>query len=245
MKELKVTALTVAYGEHIVLHDVDLHAPVGTVTGVIGPNGAGKSTLLKAVAGLVRPVAGEVTFGGAPVTTARASIAYLPQRGRVDWDYPATVADVVAMGRYPLLAPWQRFGRRHRQAVDEALGRVGMADLRNRHIRALSGGQQQRMFLARALAQEAEVLLLDEPFVGVDMLTVEHVSSLLRDVAVAGAAVVVVDHDLVAVDTLCDRLLLLNGRAVAHGPTADVLVGRVVARAYGRAPLSLLDDGTG
>ncbi len=225
--------LTVTYRQRPALRGVNLDAPRGLVTGVIGPNGAGKSTLLKAILGLVRPDAGQITVEGRPVAELRRTIAYLPQRSVIDWDYPAQVAEVVAMGRYPHLGLVGRLSRADRVKVTKALERVGLEDYATRQIGELSGGQQQRVFFARALAQEASLLLLDEPFAAVDALTVALLSRLLRDLASEGLGLVVVNHDLATISGLCDRLLLLNQVAVAYGPSADVLTPELLARAYG------------
>ncbi len=238
MSGLSVRGLTVTYRRRPALRGVALDAPLGAVTGVVGPNGAGKSTLLKAVLGLVTPDTGTVTVDGRPVGEQRRRLAYLPQRSAVDWDYPAQVAEVVAMGRYPHLGPVRRMRDVDRRQVAAALERVGLTALATRQIGELSGGQQQRVFFARALAQEASLLLLDEPFAAVDAPTVRLLSDLLRDLAAAGHGVVVVNHDLSAVDALCDRLVVLNQTVLAEGPTAQVLVPDVLGRAYGDPALA-------
>jgi len=233
---LRVRALSVSYGHLLAVRSVDLDAPAGVVTGIVGPNGAGKSTLLKATVGLVRTSAGSVTVNGNPVDAERSRIAYLAQRAAVDWDYPATVRDVVAMGRYPHLRLLQRFGSDNRARVTDALRRVRMSELADRRVGELSGGQQQRVFLARALAQEARLLLLDEPFAGVDTVTIELLRRLLTEVASGGATVVIVNHDLDVVRTFCDNLVLLNRRVVAAGAPDDVLDPATLARTYGSTP---------
>jgi len=233
---LAVRGLTVTYRQRAALRGVAFDAADGQVTGVVGPNGAGKSTLLKAVVGLVAPDAGTVTVGGKPIGRMRRQVAYLPQRSVIDWDYPAQVGEVVAMGRYPHLGPLRRRHAHDRQQVANALERVRLAELATRQIGELSGGQQQRVFLARALAQEASLYLLDEPFAGVDAPTVTLLSTLLRELAAAGSAVVLVNHDLAAVETLCDRLLLLNQVVIAEGASAEVLLPEVLSAAYGAVP---------
>ncbi|MDQ3709086.1 MAG: ABC transporter ATP-binding protein [Actinomycetota bacterium] len=237
--DLAVRGLTVTYRRRPALRAVTFHAPAGSVTGVIGPNGAGKSTLLKAVLGLVRPDTGVVTVGGRPAAAARRRTAYVPQRSMIDWDYPAVVHEVVAMGRYPHLGLLRPRSGEDRRKIDEALDRVGLTEYASRQIGELSGGQQQRVFLARALAQEASLLLLDEPFAGVDALTIALLGTLLRDLAADGACVVVVNHDLSTIDTLCDRLLLLAQRVVAAGPAAAVLTPAALGAAYGAVPAQL------
>lgn len=236
MSDLVARDLTVTYRRSPVLRGVDLDAPSGSITGIVGPNGAGKSTLLKGVLGLVRPDAGHVTVDGEPLDLARRRIAYLPQRSAIDWDYPAQVREVVAMGRYPHLGQLRRMRARDRDLVAGALERVGLTDYRTRQIGELSGGQQQRVFLARALAQEASLLLLDEPFAGVDAPTVTLLVGLLHELAADGAGVVVVNHDLSTLDELTDRLVLLNRSVVAAGPTVEVLTAEALAAAYGAVP---------
>lgn len=232
--QLSVRGLTVSY-RRPVLRGVDLDAPAGAVTGVIGPNGAGKSTLLRAVLGLVGVDHGTVTVGGQPVGAALRHVAYLPQRPAVDWDYPAQVREVVAMGRYPHRR-WRRHRAADRAAVDDALARVGLESFARQRVGELSGGQRQRVFVARALAQEASLLLLDEPFVGVDALTVSLLCGVLRDAAAEGTTIVVVNHDLSMVPALCDHLVVLSRRVVAEGPVGAVLTDQVLATAYGVVP---------
>lgn len=233
--DLRVRGLTVRYRHDPVLVDADLDAEPGSVTGVVGPNGGGKSTLLKAVMGLVAPDRGQVAVGGGPLDAVRRRVAYLPQRSAVDWDYPAQVREVVAMGRYPHLRLLRRATRRDHALVDAALERTGLVDLAGEQVGELSGGQQQRVFVARALAQEASLLLLDEPFAAVDGPTVRLLHRVLRELAAAGATVVVVDHDLSSVDVLCDRAVLVSGRVVAAGPPRAALTAAALAEAYGTA----------
>lgn len=234
MSGLSVRGLTVSY-RRPVLRSVDLDAPAGAVTGVIGPNGAGKSTLLRAVLGLVRADHGTATVDGQPAGKELRRVAYLPQRPGVDWDYPVQVREVVAMGRYPHrgLRPYRRADW---AAVDDALARVGLESFARQRVGELSGGQRQRVFVARALAQEASLLLLDEPFVGVDALTVSLLCGVLRDAAGAGMTIVVVNHDLSMVPALCDHLVVLSRRVVAEGPVAAVLTDEVLGTAYGVVP---------
>ncbi|CAN5262033.1 metal ABC transporter ATP-binding protein [soil metagenome] len=231
--DLRVRGLAVSYRRTTVLRDVDLDAPAGAVTGIVGPNGAGKSTLLKAVLGLIRPDSGRVEVAGGSVDAARRRITYVPQRSAIDWDYPAQVGEVVTMGRYPHLGMLRRMRDGDRALVDAALDRVGLSDYRSRQIGELSGGQQQRVFLARALAQQASLLVLDEPFAGVDAPTVTLLGGLLRELAAGGVAVVMVNHDLSMLRELTDRLVLLNGTVVAAGTTDDVLTSDKLAATYG------------
>lgn len=242
--QLEVRGVTVSYGGLVALRDVSLTALGGEVLGVVGPNGAGKSTLIKAILGLVPLDAGAITLDGGPAGANRSALAYLPQRSTVDWHYPAQVREVVAMGRYPHRGALRRRTATDRQAVDDALDRVGLADLGRRPIGELSGGQQQRVFLARALAQQARVLLLDEPFAGVDALTEQLLVDRLRTLAAEGVAVVIVHHDLASVGALFDRLLLLSRRVVAFGPTAQVFTAESVGAAYGGVPALLRAGGS-
>jgi manganese transport system ATP-binding protein len=232
---LEVRGLTVRYGDVVALEDVDLVVGPGEACGLVGVNGSGKSTLFKAVVGLVRPRAGEVTVLGDPADRARRAglVAYVPQADDVDRDFPVDVADVVLMGRYHRMGWRRRPGPADRAAVAAALERVGLADLAGRQVGRLSGGQRQRVLLARALAQEARLLLLDEPFTGVDAVSEAAVTAVLRDLVADGCALVVSTHDLAALPALCARSVLLQGRVLAHGPTAEVLTPDNLARVFG------------
>lgn len=230
---VEVHDLTVAYGDKPVLWDIDLSVPAGVLMGVVGPNGAGKTTLLKAMLGLVRPVAGRVLVNGKPFAPRDRAVAYVPQRGSVDWDFPTTVRDVVTMGTYGRLGWFRRPGAAERAVADAALGRVGMGDFAGRQISQLSGGQQQRVFLARALAQDAPVYLMDEPFQGVDAVTERAIVDVLRDLRTRGRTVVVVHHDLQTVPEYFDWVTLLNVRRIASGPVAEAFTPANLRAAYG------------
>jgi manganese/zinc/iron transport system ATP- binding protein len=227
--------LTVAYGPHVALWDADFVAAPGTITGILGPNGSGKSTLLKALLGLVTPAAGRVLLFGGPFAEHRRRIAYVPQRGAVDWDFPATVFDVALMGTYAKLGWFRRPGRRERELAAQSLHRVGLTALQTRQIGELSGGQQQRTFLARALAQQADVLILDEPFQGVDAATEADIMTVLRSLRDDGKTVIAVHHDLHTAKDYFDCAVLLNRRVLAAGPASDVLTAENLAKAYARA----------
>lgn len=230
---IEVSGLSVAYHTRPVLLGISAAIRRGEVVGVIGPNGAGKSTLFRALLGLVPAAVGRIRLMGGEVRTNRRWVAYLPQRDAIDWDFPAVVEDVVMMGRYPHLG-WGRWpSRRERPAVDACLEALGITDLRGRHIGELSGGQQQRTLLARALAQEAQILLLDEPFMGVDAATEQAILGLLAHLRREGKTVLIVDHDLARAGEAYDRLLLLNQRLVAFGPPAQVLMPELLRVTYG------------
>jgi manganese/zinc/iron transport system ATP- binding protein len=238
---LSIHDMTVAYERKPVLWDIDLDLPEGRIIGLIGPNGAGKSTLLRAVLDLIPRASGRVLVYGQPYRRQRHQVAYVPQRGSVDWDFPVNALDVVAMGRYGRIGWCRPVGRSHRRAALEALDRVGMADLARRQISRLSGGQQQRVFLARALTQEASLYLMDEPFASVDAATEQAIVRVLRDLRAAGRTVLVVHHDLQTVTEYFDHLILLNMRLVAHGPVSDVFTPQLLRRTYG-GRLTLLSE---
>ncbi|MFM8271485.1 MAG: metal ABC transporter ATP-binding protein [Gemmata sp.] len=225
--------LTVAYREKPVLWDVDLEVPPGVLMAVVGPNGAGKTTLIKSVLGLVKPVSGEVLVQGKPYSPRAQAVAYVPQRGTVDWDFPTTVFDVALMGTYGRLGWFRRPGAAERARAAEALARVGMGAFAERQISQLSGGQQQRVFLARALVQDAPVYLMDEPFQGVDAVTERAIVDILRELRTRGRTVVVVHHDLATVPEYFDWVTLLNVRKVASGPVAEVFTEANLRAAYG------------
>jgi len=230
---LDVADLTVAYRDVPVLWDVDLAVPEGVLLAVVGPNGAGKTTFIKAVLGLVRPAAGQVLIHGRPYAESRRLVAYVPQRGSVDWDFPTSVLDVVTMGLYGRLGWFRRPGRAEREAALHALDEVGMADLAGRQIAQLSGGQQQRVFLARALVQDASVYFMDEPFQGVDATTERAIVTLLQRLRAAGKTLLVVHHDLQTVPEYFDQVMLLNVRRIAAGPVADVFTDENLRLTYG------------
>jgi len=241
---LHVEDLTVAYGTTPVLWDVDLDIPPGVMAAIVGPNGAGKSTLIRAALGLVRPVAGHVRFLGRPVRDMRRRIGYVPQRSAVDWDFPTTALDVVTMGLYGRLGWLRRPGRSERDAARAALARVGMEDYADRQISRLSGGQQQRVFIARALVQDADIYLLDEPMAGVDATTERAIVSILHGLRDAGRTVIVVHHDLSTVRRYFDWLVMLNLRIVAQGPVDAVYTAANLRATYG-AQLAILETPAG
>lgn len=221
----------------IKVHDASFTLARGSMTALVGPNGAGKSTLLKGILGLT-PVhdADAVRFLGEPLERARARVAYLPQRSEIDWNFPATALDVVAMGLYRRLGLFRRVGRAARDEARAALGLVGLAGSADTPVGELSGGQRQRVLVARALVQRAELLLLDEPFANVDEVTERTIAEVLQDLRRRhGATILAVHHDLGTVRALFDDAILFNARVLAHGPAADTLADAAVARAYGLA----------
>jgi manganese/zinc/iron transport system ATP- binding protein len=237
---LRLRNVTVSYDRKPAVRGVSVDIPMATRVAIVGPNGAGKSTVIKAAVGLVPLDSGEIRIHGERVDRVRQRVAYVPQRSTVDWDFPVLVRDVVMMGRYGVLG-WLRWpSRSDRAIVDSALERMGMAEFADRQIGQLSGGQQQRVFLARALAQEADILLLDEPFVGVDAATEEAIFGLLDDAQREGKTVVVVNHDLSSVRRHFDLVLLLNGRVVAYGPPDATMRPEILQRTYG-GRLTVLD----
>ncbi len=230
---LSVRGLTVTYGQKPAVFSVDANFVEGAITAIIGPNGAGKSTLLKAALGIVRPLSGQIAFYGRSLEEARDRIAYVPQRASVDWDFPTRALDVVMMGLYRQLGLLGRAGKSHRARALDCLDRVGMADFAERQIGQLSGGQQQRVFLARALAQSADLYLLDEPFAGVDAATEKAIIGLLKALKSEGKTVVVVHHDLSTVRDYFDRVLVINTRKVSEGPVAEAFTADALQAAYG------------
>jgi manganese/zinc/iron transport system ATP- binding protein len=236
-----VHGLTVAYQGRPVLWDVEYEAPDRQLIAIVGPNGAGKSSLIKACLGLVPKASGTVEVHGRPVEWQRRLIGYVPQRSSVDWDFPVSALEVVAMGRYGMLGWCRPVTRRHREAALACLDQVGLADLAQRQISQLSGGQQQRVFLARALAQEARLYFMDEPFAGVDAATEGAIVDVLRRLKTEGRTVIVVHHDLQTVRDYFDHLLLLNMRVIAAGPVAAIFTADNLRRTYG-GRLALLDE---
>ena len=230
---VEATDLTLAFQQRPVLWDVDLEVPQGVLMAIVGPSGAGKTTLLRTVLGLLRPDAGEVRVFGQPYAEQRRLVAYVPQRGSVDWDFPTTALDIVTMGTYGGLGWMRRPGSSERARATAALARVGMQAYADRQISRLSGGQQQRVFLARALVQDAQVYLMDEPFQGVDATTERAIVDLLRALRADGKTVVAVHHDLQTVPEYFDQVMLLNVRRIAAGPVRKVFTDENLRLTYG------------
>lgn len=230
---LEVEGLTVAYGKQTALWELSFALPQGVSVAVVGPNGAGKSTLLKSCVGILTPLAGSIQLLGSAAKRVRRRVAFVPQREAVDWDFPICVEELVKMGRFGHVGLLRPFSRRDRAAVDWAMEKCGIADLRKRQIGHLSGGQQQRAFLARALAQEADLYLLDEPFAGVDAATEELLIQLMRELVQGGKTFIAVHHNLASLEEAFDWVLLLNTRQIAVGPFTEVMTPDCLKAAYG------------
>ena len=240
---LSVYDLTVAYHRKPVVWDIGFDIPGGSLVGIVGPNGAGKSTLLKAVMDLVPRASGRIEVFGKPFRQNRHRVGYVPQRESVDWDFPVDAIDVVTMGLYSKIGWCLPVRKRHRQTAMKALSQVGIADLAGRQISQLSGGQQQRTFLARALVQDADLYLMDEPFAAVDAATERAIVDILRTMKQRGKTAVVIHHDLQTVADYFDYVVLLNMRVVAHGPTVEVFTSENLHKTYG-GRLTLLEEVT-
>ena len=230
--ELRVRDLTVSYNRVPALHHIAFDVSCGQCVALLGPNGAGKSTLLKALAGLLPIETGTIDFHGKPVRGATRDFAYLPQREAIDWDFPTDVRGLVEMGRYARVGWLGRYSREDATAVDAAMKAMQLEEVEHRQVSALSGGQQQRSFLARALAQEAHVFLLDEPFTGLDKPTQDNLKALLRELRDAGKLIVASHHDLANVAEIFDQVLFLNGELLAAGTVGDVFNDENIRRTY-------------
>lgn len=229
-KSILVQDLTVTYDVKPVIWDIDMTFEKGKITAIIGPNGAGKSTLVKTIMGLVKPISGSVTInspGGVK------DIAYVPQTGAVDWDFPATVEDIVLMGRYGHVGWFRKIREADKRIADAMIQKVGMEEFKDRQIRQLSGGQQQRVFLARALTQEAQIYILDEPLKGVDVKTERVLMDLLRELANQGKTVIAVHHDLSSVSKYFDEVAMVNVKLVASGPVSSTFNQDNIDKAFG------------
>ncbi len=238
---LLIEDVTVAYQHRPVLWNIDYQAPSGKLIAIVGPNGSGKTTLIKATLDLVPRATGQVLIFGEPYRQQRHRVGYVPQRTSVDWDFPVSALDVVAMGMYRKIGWLRPVSRKYRDAAKQALDRVGMVDFANRQINQLSGGQQQRVFLARALVQNADLYFMDEPFAGVDAATERAIVDILRQLRESGKTVIVVHHDLQTVHEYFDEVVLLNMRLIAAGPTLDVFTTDNLRKTYG-GKLALLDQ---
>lgn len=230
---IEVHDLTVSYDQSPVLWNVDLSLPSGKLIGILGPNGAGKSTLIKAIMDLVKPTSGYVKIFDKTLQDVRSRISYVPQRESVDWNFPASVLDVVMMGTYGKLGLFKRPGKKEKKIALGCLDQVGMMSFVNRQISELSGGQQQRVFIARALAQEADLYLMDEPFAGVDMATETAIFQLLKDMTAKGKTIIVVHHDIHSAMNYFDWVIMLNLHLVGSGPTDLVMTEELLRKTYG------------
>jgi ABC-type Mn2+/Zn2+ transport system ATPase subunit len=239
---IDIENVTVAYHGKIALHSASLQLQSGSICGLVGMNGAGKSTLFKAIMGFIKPATGRILVNGLPIHQAQKNnlVAYVPQSEEVDWNFPVSVADVVMMGRYGYMNLLRIPRSIDKQAVRESLERVQMGDLRDRQIGELSGGQKKRTFFARALAQQAQVLLLDEPFAGVDVKTEKMLIDLLLQLRELGHTILISTHDLTSIKTFCDRVVLINRSILAYGSTSDVFTPENIARAFNNS----LGDGS-
>ncbi|NEQ49891.1 MAG: metal ABC transporter ATP-binding protein [Leptolyngbya sp. SIO3F4] len=242
---ITVDDITVTYSNaHLALYNASCYVQPATITGLVGPNGGGKSTLFKTIMGFVTPNQGRVHIDGLSVKMAqkRQLIAYVPQSDDVDWNFPVSVADVVMMGRYGYMNMLRIPSHEDRQQVMESLDRVGMTDFRYRQIGELSGGQKKRAFLARAMAQKSRVILLDEPFTGVDVKTEKQIINLLLRLREDGHTILVSTHDLASISTFCDRTILLNRTILAEGTTADTFTAENLSMTFGGLPLNRLSQ---
>ncbi|MDB4835520.1 metal ABC transporter ATP-binding protein [Cyclobacteriaceae bacterium] len=230
---LDVNDLTVSYDKKPVLWNINFSIPKGKIVGIMGPNGAGKSTLIKAIMELLPLSSGIIKVFGKNLNSVRKSVAYVPQRTSVDWDFPTTVHDVVMMGRYPFIGLLKRPKVADYEIVDNCIKNLGLTNLKDRQIAELSGGQQQRVFLARALAQEADLYIMDEPFAGVDASTEAIIIDLFKKMKDAGKTVIVVHHDLQTAAEYFDWLVLLNQRLIANGPFNKVFSKENLSTTYG------------
>ena len=238
MSIIKVEDLTVAYEDKPVLWDIELEVKKGVLMAVVGPNGAGKSTLIKAMLDLIKPITGEVRFYGEKYSKVRDRIAYVPQRGSVDWDFPTTVFDVVEMGRYGKVGWLKRVGKIDKEKTGEAIKMVEMEEFSDRQISQLSGGQQQRVFLARALVQEADIYFMDEPFQGVDNKTEKSIIKILKKLRDENKTVIVVHHDLQTVKEYFDYVTFINVSVVASGPVEEIFTPENIEKTYKNKKLS-------
>jgi len=231
---LDISDMTVSYSQVPALHHIHLKVRCGQCVALLGPNGAGKSTLLKALAGLLPLETGSISFHGHSVHGVTQDFAYLPQRENIDWDFPATVRGLVEMGRFLRVGWWRRYSRRDAAAVEEAIHLMQLEELAHRQISALSGGQQQRTFLARALAQEAHVVLLDEPFTGLDKPNQDNLKGLIGRLRAQGKLVIASHHDLASVPEIFDHVVFLNGELIAAGPVGEVFSEANIQKTYSR-----------
>jgi manganese/zinc/iron transport system ATP- binding protein len=236
---ISVKNLSVFYGNKQILSDISVDIPVGVICVIIGPNGAGKTTFIKALLGLVDNAIGSIQLLGQSGTEALRSVAYVPQRRTVDWDFPISVIDVVLMGCYQALGWFRRPSQQDRQRAFQALRHVNMVEHAERPISQLSGGERQRVFLARALLQDAQLYIMDEPFVGVDAITESTIVNVLKELRMQGKTIIVVHHDLQTMQEYFDWVIMLNRQLIAAGPLNEVFTKKNIERTYGALPTFL------
>ena len=225
MNAIEIKNLTVAYGENIALEDFNLDVEIGSLMALVGPNGAGKSTLIKTILKFLKQITGEIRISG-------KSLAYVPQRNSVDWDFPTTLFDVVEMGCYGRVGLFKRVNKEEKVKVLKAIEQVGMLDFKNRQISELSGGQQQRAFIARALVQEADIYLMDEPFQGVDSTTEKSIVNILKKLKSDGKTLIIVHHDLQTVPTYFESVTFINKTVIASGKVKEVFTQENIDKTY-------------
>ncbi len=238
---ISIRDLSLSYDNKRVLSNIFLEIPSGKCIGVIGPNGAGKSTLFKAILGLTHNMKGQVKIFGSSIDKVRKRIAYIPQKDEIDWQFPALVEDVVLMGRYPHVPLFRRLSEEDRNIARRAMEDLGIYELKDRQIGLLSGGQQQRVFIARALCQETDILLLDEPFVGVDTVTEQRIIEIIKKKIDENKTILVVHHDLATVNEYFDQVIMINQRLIAYGDTSAVYTPTNISRTYA-SQLKILQD---
>lgn len=244
-KPIDVSNITVAYQNKKAVENVSVSIEPGKITGIIGPNGAGKSTFLKSVIGLIKTESGKVTVGDQPLRAVRKKIAYVEQRSAIDLTFPIKVDETVLLGTYPQLRLFRRPKKAQKEKVVECLKKVKMEDFANRQIGNLSGGQLQRVFIARALAQEADIIFLDEPFVGIDMVSEKLIVDILKQLRDEGKTIVIVHHDLHKTKEYFDNLIILNKELVADGSVNQTFTAENIRKAYGDSMTEILTKGVG
>ncbi|WEG73748.1 metal ABC transporter ATP-binding protein [Vagococcus intermedius] len=233
-KAIAVEDLTVSYQGKTALSDINLMIQPGAITGIIGPNGAGKSTLLKGMMGLIKTDSGKVSIGNQELQKRQRDIAYVEQRSEIDLNFPITVEEVVLLGSYPKLGLFKRPKEKEKELVTECLKLVKMVEFRTRQIGELSGGQLQRVFIARALAQEADIIFLDEPFVGIDMSSEQVIIDILKQLKAQGKTILIVHHDLHKVTDYFDDVIILKKQLIAYGPVEHIFTSETLEKAYGQ-----------
>lgn len=238
---LEVNNLTVSYSNKVALKDVNFSIERGKLVGIIGPNGSGKSSLMKSVLNLTAKDSGEIKINGEVIEKNRENIAYIPQRTNIDWDFPILVKDTVLLGTFPKLGLFKRPKEKEKKLAADALKKVGMQDFADKQIGELSGGQQQRVFLARSLAQNADIFFMDEPFVGIDINSEEIIINILKELRDQGKTLFVIHHDLTKVEDYFDELILVNKELVAAGAVSDVFTPELMERTF-NAPLTVLEN---